>query len=239
MLVPSLRRYLPARQGRSLLAPLVFSVLLSCANATRPEFVPTSVTFLGGSITLDMGDLEPLFGPDAATWINAGAGGNTAAQLLDRVGTAVDPTTSHTAVVLIGINDLWDGAGNGMREDIVPPGTAANGYHSVGGYIMQIADSLEAMGVRPVLATLLPVTATYAAQDPAHLNEGVRTLNAWLRDYARSHQLALIDYYPAFVGTDGYGRPELYAEGLHPNEAGYTQMAATAGVVLRQLGLLR
>jgi lysophospholipase L1-like esterase len=191
--------------------------LVACQSITHFDH-PTGVTFLGDSIVLQLGALADWFGPSASGWVNAGVGGNTTVQLLDRVET-VDPRVTGTCVVLGGINDIVLGEG------------AATGPN-----LGRIAEALGARGIRPVVVTLLPVTASYP--NAAAINASVRSVNEWLRSYARANGISLIEGYFAFLGPDDAGDPALYDEGLHPNHAGQLLLATTARLVLQRAGLL-
>ncbi len=214
---------------------ILAAVLLACDPAvTAPGFPTDGVVFLGDSITDQLGaDLTRWFGPEAAGWINAGVGGERSDQVLARVDSAVDPATARTCVLLVGINDILEGAGDGGGSpDLVGDGTAGNNHASVSQYIARIVDDLSGRGVRTVLGTVLPVSTAYP--NAATINPKVATLDAWLRSYAAQNGLVVADYYRAFVRPDGSGNPALYADGLHPNPAGQRVLTDVAAAALRR-----
>ena len=54
-----------------------------------------------------------------------------------------------------------------------------------------------------------------------------------MRDYAVDSKLTVIDFYAAFKAVPDWRG--LYADVLHPNEAGYRVMAAAASAVIKEL----
>jgi lysophospholipase L1-like esterase len=191
--------------------------LVACQSIGQPGR-PAGVTFLGDSIVLQLGALADWFGSGASEWVNAGVGGNTTAQLLDRVA-ILDPAITGTCVVLGGINDIV-------------LGEAAE----VGPNLRHIVEALRARHIRPVVITLLPVAASYP--NAVAINADVRSVNDGLRAYAAAHDIPLIDGYFAFLGPQDAGDPGLYDEGLHPNRTGQLLLTATARPVLQRIGLL-
>ena len=53
-------------------------------------------------------------------------------------------------------------------------------------------------------------------------------LNALLKDYASSNQLAYVDYYSAVVAENKGMKKDLAKDGVHPNLAGYKIMEPLA-----------
>ncbi len=54
--------------------------------------------------------------------------------------------------------------------------------------------------------------------------ERVIQLNAWIKNYAASHNCLYIDYYAAMVDENKGLKSELTYDGVHPNKAGYEVM---------------
>src|SRR5206468_3595454 len=97
------------------------------------------------------------------TWVNAGRSGDQSGRVRDRLDAALDSSHADVCVLLIGINDLYWGAGDGGDNPDIVPQASDSARPSVGGNIQGIADRLIARGVRPVLSTVLPVTSTVTA----------------------------------------------------------------------------
>ncbi|MDP9263853.1 MAG: GDSL-type esterase/lipase family protein [Acidobacteriota bacterium] len=208
-------------------------------SSTLGQLPTTGVCFIGDSIINHLGALNQWHGAVANNWVNAGVGGDASFSVLARINNEIDEPVCHTAVILVGINDLAGCAGCGHQcEDVVPPGTAANGYTSVASYIQQSVQVLMGKGVRPVVGTLMPVTSAWVNPTPALgdkdvVNAKILQLNAWLRSYAKSQGIVIADYYPLFAGPDGYGVARLYnVDGLHPNASGNLVLATQSGIAL-------
>jgi lysophospholipase L1-like esterase len=101
-------------------------------------------------------------------------------------------------------------------------------------YYERLVESARARGVRPVLATVIPVTRAWARDEGGgEAIEGrIATMNAWIREYARAHGDALIDWAAAMADERGALRAELTDDGLHPNAAGYARMGQVVSGVL-------
>jgi len=56
----------------------------------------------------------------------------------------------------------------------------------------------------------------------------VRTLNAWIKQYAASHGYTYLDYYTALADAEGGMKAGLANDGVHPTPAGYAIMAPLA-----------
>lgn len=85
--------------------------------------------------------------------------------------------------------------------------------------------------VRLLVATLTPTY--YRTNDPHHyLNARVATLSAAIRVWARREHQSLADINRAF-SRDRRGW-RLFADGLHPNDAGYSLLARTVAEAIRR-----
>lgn len=97
--------------------------------------------------------------------------------------------------------------------------------------------SARARGIRVILATEITLTEAYGFTNKikawigglrgkegysARVNREVRALNDWLRGYARTHQLTLLDFEKALDDGEGFRKEEFTSEdGSHVNDAGY------------------
>jgi lysophospholipase L1-like esterase len=95
----------------------------------------------------------------------------------------------------------------------------------------------QARGVRVILATETGLPKAYGFTNKimswigglrgkegyaARVNREVNILNDWLRSYARTHQLTLLDFEKALDDGEGFRKDEFTSEdGTHVNDAGY------------------
>ncbi|HNW60201.1 MAG TPA: GDSL-type esterase/lipase family protein [bacterium] len=82
----------------------------------------------------------------------------------------------------------------------------------------------QANAIRPLVATVIPVTAQHDAGKNHAINRQIHEFNRWVRDYAREHSFALFDLERALADDAGDLRPEFTSDGVHPNAAGYEVM---------------
>jgi lysophospholipase L1-like esterase len=177
------------------------------------------VVFYGDSITEGWGaDGVPFF--PGKPYVNRGISGQTTAQMLVRFRQDVIELDPAAVVILAGTNDL---AGN-------------TGYAT----LAMIEDNLRSMtelaqahGIRVVLSSVLPVT-DYPWRPGVRPAAKVRALNAWLRDYARTHDATWLDYHAAMSNAEGGLDARLAADGVHPTPAGYAVMAPLAQAALEE-----
>ena len=171
------------------------------------------VVFYGDSITEGWGANGVPFFP-GKPYLNRGISGQTTAQMLLRFRQDVIGLHPAVVVILAGTNDL---AGN-------------TGYAT----LAMIEDNLRSMtelaqghGIRVILSSVLPV-ADYPWRPGVRPAAKVRALNAWLRDYAHTHDATYLDYHAAMSNAEGGLDPRLAADGVHPTPAGYAVMAPLA-----------
>jgi lysophospholipase L1-like esterase len=194
------------------------------ANAALPprKRGERRVVFFGDSITdnwskAGYGGFFP-----GQPYVNRGIGSHTTSQMLVRFRADVLDLDPDVVVFLAGTNDI---AGN----------TGPISDESIQRNLMSMAELAKAHGVRVVLGSVLPVSddkkdaegqpLVRSEQRPA---ARIRGLNAWMAEYARRHGHVYLDYYSAMADPSGVLRPELNADGLHPNAAGYAVMAPLA-----------
>lgn len=173
------------------------------------------VVFLGDSIT-DGWKLNQYF--SGKPYLNRGISGQITGQMLGRMKADVIDLQPAAVVVLGGTNDLARG---------VPDSTIRQNLETIG----LLA---EAAGVRPILASILPVNDYQAELDRrfrrTHLRSPSRidSLNRWLNELCRSRRWTYLDYYQATVDADSRLQKRLSGDGLHPNAEGYKVMAPLA-----------
>lgn len=175
------------------------------------------IVFLGDSIT----QFWPLLWTfPGQRYLNRGIAGQTSAQILARFNQDVLGVSARVVVIQAGTNDL--------RFAIPPARTEAN--------LAAMVSLAGAHGVGVVLCTLPPIqqfpvgdmpgSVAPETDDPAHIEDQVNQVNAWVRSFARRDRLVLVDYYPALAGAVAGWAPGLSTDGIHPTLDGYRRMAS-------------
>ncbi|MBI4877667.1 MAG: SGNH/GDSL hydrolase family protein [Acidobacteria bacterium] len=184
------------------------------ANARAGAPVPGKprVVFLGDSIT-DGWRLNEYF-PER-DFINRGISGQITGEMLGRMRADVIALKPAAMVVLAGTNDIARG---------VPVSTIRNN-------LAMIADLAVASQIKPIFASVLPVSDYHKDRNPQYERTPGRppatilALNAWLADFCRQRGFAYLDYFSKSVDSAGLLQAGLADDGLHPNSAGYRLMA--------------
>jgi lysophospholipase L1-like esterase/fibronectin type 3 domain-containing protein len=182
----------------------------------------------GDSITYADGDgyvpkLETLLAQrygTARVW-NGGAGGEITAVGLARIDSVIAATSSKYLLLLEGTNDIID-------THISADTTAFN--------LQEMTARAQSAGMTPLLSTITPRNDSYG-NTPFFLNK-INDLNARIRVVTTSLSISLVDMYQIFIdypaGAGGW-TSLLIADGLHPNDAGFTVMAQTWFFSLKSL----
>lgn len=177
------------------------------------------VVFFGDSIT-DGWQLNQYF--PGKPYVNRGISGQITGEMLGRMQAdviALDPTAM---VILAGTNDLARG---------VPIATIQNNLTMIGSLA-------EQAGIKPVFASILPVSDYHKGTNPNYERtpgrppEKIRELNTWLAAMCKSRGFGYLDYFSAMVDENGFLRADLADDGLHPNAEGYKVMAPLAQAAL-------
>ena len=178
-----------------------------------------AVVFLGDSIT--QGANDDFLGLFPGLKIaNRGISGDTTRGMLLRLDDDVLALDPKAIVMLMGTNDLEEGA----APDVI----AAN----VQLILTQIAKSRPNTPV--VLCLVFPSSASQ--KRPA---ESIRNINLLFQRIARGNsQVTVLDTWTLFAGPEGDAKPEDMPDLLHPNEAGYRRWAGALRPVLATLGLI-
>jgi len=173
------------------------------------------VIFLGDSIT-DGWRLEEYFtGQD---FVNRGISGQITGEMLGRMAADVINLKPRVVVVLAGTNDIARG---------VPVSAIKNN-------LTMIADLADFNGIRPLFASILPVSDYHKNVNPRYEMSRTRppativALNAWLRQFCAQRGYGYVDYFSSMVDSAGYLQADLADDGLHPNGKGYRVMAPIA-----------
>jgi lysophospholipase L1-like esterase len=185
------------------------------ARLRATQRVPGRVVFLGASITEGM-DLATRF--PGRDFINRGMSGQYVWQQYLRMPEDVFALAPEAVVLKVcAIN---------LRDDAPPP-------EQTRGFFARMADEARARGIRPVLATVVPVARGYERERAAgDLHVRIAAMNDWIRAYARAHGDAVLDYAAALADPQGYMPDALSDDGLHPNARGYERMYAAIAAAL-------
>jgi lysophospholipase L1-like esterase len=178
-----------------------------------------AVVFLGDSITQGWGGGLGAAFPGVKV-ANRGINGDTSRGVLLRLEEDVLALEPAAVVLLIGTNDLEEGAA---------PETIA-------GNVTLILKALEQHDARMpvVLCQVFPSSA--AQKRPA---EQVKAVNALYRAAARNDpRVTYLETWPLFADPSGDAIAEEFPDMLHPNEEGYAKWAAALRPVFATLGFL-
>jgi lysophospholipase L1-like esterase len=167
------------------------------------------VVFLGDSIT-DGWRLNEYFSD--RDFVNRGIGGQVTGEMLGRLKADVVDLKPAALLVLAGTNDIARGT---------PLETIQNN-------LTMIADLAEAHKIKPLFASLLPVSDYHRQQTKRRPPETIRALNDWIRRFCALRNLVYVDYYSQLVDASGFLKADYADDGLHPNPGGYRMMAPVA-----------
>lgn len=179
-------------------------------NARLPRsegMVPGRVVFLGASITEQLNLAQAFPGRE---FINRGTGGQLVWQQLLRLGPdALDLHPEQVVVKMCAINLLPDA-----------PSLDETRY-----FFTQMVETIVRRGVKPVLATAVPVTRGWdRTEADGTATAKIRTFNDWVRSYARDHHHLVLDYASVLSDEQGYLIETFSEDGLHPNDTGRRRM---------------
>jgi lysophospholipase L1-like esterase len=179
------------------------------ANAALPAVTAGQdrVVFFGASVAEFWGKRGGAFFP-GKPYINRGIGGQTSAQMLVRFRQDVIRLHPVVVVFLESTNDISQEMTAEMSED---------NWQS----IMELA---KANGIQMILTSITP-SSHFPWNPGLHPAETIRARNAWLKEYAASHSLTYVDFYPVLANAEGGMKAELTVDGVHPNKEGYAAMA--------------
>jgi lysophospholipase L1-like esterase len=200
-----IRRLIAIGYALGLAGPVAF--LCRC-SATPPA---ERVVFFGASITEEW----PLKGyfPDRP-FINRGQGGELTFQMLQRYQRDVVDLKPRAVVLKVC-------AINFGPQAPAPRVTRAE--------YREMIDRATAAGIKPVLATVVPVSKAWADRKGPGVQESILAFNAWVKEEGRRRRLEVADYHTALAGGDLYVNPRNTTDGLHVSPAGYALMTKVVG----------
>ena len=172
----------------------------------KPKAGENRVVFLGDDITQAW---DALFF-NGKPYLNRGIERQSSGQMLVRFQQDVVALKPKVVVIQSGLNDLL-----GSTQGVV-----SDNYTSM----VQLA---KFNGIKVVLASLTPVSATYSGKHAVPPQGKIIGLNGWIKDYAESSGCVFLDYYSALAMGRDFNK-DLTNDGLLPNAAGYKVMAAIA-----------
>lgn len=186
--------------------------------AARVKQDQNALVFLGDSITQGWSQLSPMF--PGVKVANRGISGDTTRGVLIRLQPDVLALNPRGVVLLIGTNDLEEGA---------EPETIAGNLTLI---LAALKQHNPAMPV--VLCNVFPSSAAKKrpADQIAKLN---RLCFAAIKD---EPQVTVLDTYALFANAQGDARPEEFPDLLHPNAIGYARWEKALRPILETVGLL-
>ena len=168
----------------------------------------TGIAFLGDSITQNVfyheGDFNTLLGRQDC--VNFGIGSQTSVHMLRRID-EIAVRNYRQLVIWCGINDM---------------GTSTPGQ--IAGRVEKMVEIMRETnpGIRFTIISTLPTTDAFFRNAQHKIAE----LNGLYSAFADAHEdVTFCDVYPYFLGENGYCKPELMLDGLHPNSEGYAILA--------------
>ena len=178
-----------------------------------------AIVFLGDSITQGWGDnLGGAFGEMKVA--NRGISGDTTRGMLVRLEEDVLSLNPEAVVMLMGTNDLEEGAS--------PETIAANAK-------LIIAELKKHNADMPiVLCLVFPSSATKSR--PA---DKIKQINQLYMDAVKGDpQVTVLDTWTLFANAEGDAKKEEFPDLLHPNQEGYAKWAAALTPIFATLGYL-
>lgn len=179
------------------------------ANAALPPAAAGEqrVVFFGASVAEYWGTRGGAFFP-GKPYINRGIGGQTSEQMVVRFRQDVIDLHPAAVVFLESTNDI---------SQNLEPQVSQDDWQS-------IAELAKVNGIQMILTSITP-SSHFPWNPGLHPAETIRARNAWLKDYAASHSLTYVDFFPALANAEGGMKSELTVDGVHPNKLGYAAMA--------------
>lgn len=177
-----------------------------------------AVVFLGDSITQGWKDLPDQF-PEMKI-ANRGISGDTTRGMLIRLGEDVIALNPSAVVMLMGTNDLADGASAEI----------------IAGNVKLILDALKAHnpGMPVVLCNVFP-----SSREKDRSAAAIQAINERLAEVAKGDlRITILDTWTLFANEAGDAKVEEFPDLLHPNERGRAKWAAALRPVFATLGLL-
>lgn len=185
-------------------------------SETTPQQRKEMTILFGASIT-QRWDIEKTL-PDKGL-INRGIGSQSDTQLLARFSTDVLQLEPGQVVIKIC-------AGNFQPE---------TDHNMIWDEFEMMARIAESRGIRPILATIVPVTRDAEVFDNYSVTSEIKAFNRKIMGLGSKSDYAVIDYFKAMADEESYMPDNIARDPIHPNNKGYEIMAAALSSTLNRL----
>lgn len=168
------------------------------------------------------------------TVFNAGIGGNTTHNALQRIENDVRARHPDTVIVQFGINDSWiySNVQGGPSDVPIDAATQAGHPHaSYGNYtanLTSIVTTLKGDGARVILMTPNQLQTTGPGAEMAWRNDLLGTYANVVRSVAAEQQIELLDVwqmYSDYAAEPGHSINDLLVDSQHPGQLGHQLVA--------------
>lgn len=174
------------------------------ANMNLPPHV--RAVFMGDSITDIWALSDPAFFSDNS-FLGRGISGQTTSEMLVRFRQDVIAIHPEVVVIMAGTNDIAQNNGFITLENVL-------------GNIISMCELAEANGIGVILCSVTPASR-FAWRPEMTPAQSIAELNGLIRNYALSHGIYYLDYYPHLADADG-GIPGKWShDTCHPNAECY------------------
>jgi lysophospholipase L1-like esterase len=174
------------------------------------------VVVYGASVAEYWGTRGGAFFP-GKPYLNRGIGGQNSSQMLVRFRQDVINLHPAAVVFLESTNDI---------SQKMEPEVVEDNWRS-------IAELAKANGIQMILTSITP-SSHFPWSPEMHPAETIIARNAWLREYAASHSLIYVDFFPVLANAENGMKAELTVDGVHPNKQGYAVMAPLVQTAIDQ-----
>ncbi len=145
--------------------------------------------------------------------INAGIDGNKSNQGAERIAAELSQTRPAAVLILLGTND-WN-----RCKDV-------DGCFTQDSVRAMLRDALAVRSL-PFLGTIIPANPDDPERNPPQRNEWVAAMNERLKLIAAQEGAVVVDTHAAFLRAGGTDLGRLFADHVHPNDAGHQVLADT------------
>ncbi|MBM3968121.1 MAG: G-D-S-L family lipolytic protein, partial [Planctomycetes bacterium] len=187
--------------------------------ATKTDADQNAVVFLGDSITQGWGDDMGNSFPGLKV-ANRGISGDTTRGMLVRLNDDVLALNPKGIVMLMGTNDLEEGAE----------------APTVAGNIKLILAAIQKHNPKTPVALCRVFPASASKRRPA---DKIQAINTSISEVAKGFpQVTMVDTWTLFANEQGDAKEVEFPDLLHPNPSGYTKWAAAIRPILATQGLI-